>query len=144
MAVTSKLYGKALLSLATKKIDLGSDTVKAMLCTSAYTPDQDAHQFKSDVTNEVTGTGYTAGGVTVAATATYDGASNTLTIDTADPSWSTATITARYLVFYDATPSTDATRPLLTYVDLGADVTSTAGTWTYTVPTTGIATITAA
>ena len=144
MAVTSKVYGKALLSLATKKMDLSADTVKAMLCTSTYVPDQDAHQYKSDVTNEVTGTGYTAGGVTVAATVTYDGPSNTLTIDTADPSWTTATITARYVVFYDATPATDATRPLLTYVDLGADVSSTAGTWTYTVPTTGIASITVA
>ena len=34
-------------------IDLDSDTIKMMLVTSAYTPDQDAHDFKDNVTNEV-------------------------------------------------------------------------------------------
>ena len=43
-------------------IDWLNDTIKVMLVTSAYTPDQDAHDFKDDITNEISGTGYTAGG----------------------------------------------------------------------------------
>lgn len=143
MAVTALLYGKAFLSAFTKKIDTSADTFKIMLCTSSYTPNQDTHQFKSDVTNEVTGTGYTAGGATLANfAATYDGASNTVKIDADDASWSSSTITARYAVIYDSTPGTDATRPLLCYIDFGADVSTTAGTLSITFNASGIATVT--
>lgn len=144
MAVTSKLYGLFLKSLVNKEVDFDTDTVKAMLCTSSYTPNQDTHQYKSSVTNEVVGTGYTAGGATVASkTVTYDTATNTLTLDAADVSWAASTITARYLVFYVDTGSA-ATSPLISYVDFGADVSTTAATFTYQIAAAGIATITAA
>lgn len=143
MAVSAKYYGKFFLSAFTKKVDLSADTIKIMLCTSSYTPDQDTHQFKSDVTNEVSGTGYTATGNTLASfAATYDGASNTLKIDADDTSWTSSTITARYAVIYDATPGSDATRPLISYIDFGADVSTTAGTFAITFNASGIATVT--
>ena len=63
MAVTAAWYGKAMLSILNKEVDLDTDTLKVMLCTSTYTPNQDTHQYKSDVTNEVSGTGYTATGL---------------------------------------------------------------------------------
>lgn len=145
MAVTSKVYGLALQSMLNKEIDFDTDTIKAMLCTATYVPNQDTHRYKSSVTNEVVGTGYTAGGVALTSkTVTYDTASNTVTIDAADPAWANATLTARYLVFYDDAPATDATKPLISYVDFGADVSSTAATFTYQIPSTGIATFTAA
>jgi len=145
MAITAKLYGGFLKSLANKEIDLDTDTLKVMLCTSAYTPDQDAHQYKSSVTNEVSGTGYTAGGATLAGvTVTYTGATNTLTLDAADPSWASSTITARTAVIYDSTPATDATRPLITYLQSDVDISSSGGAFTITFDANGIATITAA
>lgn len=145
MAVSAKLYGSVFLTLANKEIDIDSDTLKVMLCTSTYTPNQDTHKYKSDVTNEVSGTGYTATGATLASvTSAYDGPSNTWTFDAADTSWTTSTITARYAVVYDSTPATDATRPLICYVDFGADVVSTAGTFTITWNASGIVTFTAA
>ena len=140
MAVTAKWYGKAFLSILNKEIDLGSDTIKVMLCTSSYTPDQDTHDYKDDVTNEVSGAGYTAGGATLGSvTVTYTAGSNTITFDAADTTWSSATITARYAVVYDDTATND---PLLLYVDFGADVTSTGGNFTITWNASGIATIT--
>ena len=140
MAVTAKWYGKAFLSLLNKEIDVNSDTLKVMLCTSSYTPDQDTHDYKSDVTNEVVGTGYTAGGATLANVAvTYDAGSNTIKFDADDTSWASSTITARYAVVYDDTATDD---PLLLYVDFGADVVSTAGTFLITWNASGIATIT--
>lgn len=145
MAVTAKIYGPALLSAFNKEIDIDSDTIKAMLCTSSYTPNQDTHRYKSDVTNEITGTGYTAGGVTLTGVSiTYDAGTNTFKIDaSSDPSWGPgATITARYLVYYDATPATDATRPLLAYVDFGADVGTAGGTFLVTIDAAGIVTVT--
>lgn len=142
---TAKMYGLFLKSLANKEIDLDSDTLKVMLCTSSYTPNQDTHQYKSDITNEITGTGYTAGGATLASvTVTYDGPSNTLTLDAADPSWASSVLTARYAIFYDATPGTDATRPLIAYMDFTTDFVSTGGTFLITLNASGIASITAA
>lgn len=145
MAVTGKFFGLALQSAFNKEIDFDSDTLKVMLCTSSYVPDQDTHRYKSSVTNEVTGTGYTAGGATLASvTVTYNAATNTLTLDAADTAWANSTITARYAVIYDATPGTDATRPLIAFIDFGADVSTTAGTFTITWDAAGIASLTAA
>src|SRR5260370_21192542 len=66
----------------------GGDTIKVMLATASYTPDQTNHQFKSSVTNEVAfGSGnYTAGGVALASkTATIT--AHVFTFDSADISW---------------------------------------------------------
>jgi hypothetical protein len=145
MAVSAKFYGNAFVSAFNKEIDFNSDTIKVMLCTSTYTPDQDTHAYKSSVTNEVTGTGYTAGGATISAPSmSYTAGTNTLKLDGGDVSWTTSTITARYAVIYDDTPATAATKPLIAYVDFGADVTSTSGTFSITWDAAGIATVTVA
>lgn len=145
MAVSAKWYGLAYTSAFTKKMDLSADTIKVMLCTSSYAPDQDTHQYKSSVTNEVSGTGYTAGGVILSSpTLTYTGSTNTLAIDGGDVSWPSSTLTARYAVVYDSTPGTDATRPLLMYVDFGADVSTTSGTLTITWDAAGLCSVTVA
>jgi hypothetical protein len=57
-------------------------------------------------------------------------------IDSADPSWAAATITARYAILYRDT-GTDNTSPLLILVDFGADVSSTAATFQITVHALG-------
>lgn len=143
MAVTGKFYGLAIKSAFNGEIKLTSDTIKVMLCTSTYVPDQDAHQYKSSVTNEVTGTGYTAGGATLGTkTVTYTAATNVFAFDAADVTWPSSTITARYAVVYDDTPATDATKPLIGYVDFGADVSTTAGTFTLTWDAAGVCTVT--
>lgn len=124
MAVTAKFYSLFFESLMEKRIDLENDTFKVMLCTSSYTPDQDTHKFKSDVTNEVSGTGYTAGGATVAGglTISYNASTNVLSFDGADVSWTGATLIGanapRYAVLYDDTATDD---PLVGYVDFGDD-----------------------
>ena len=144
MAVTSRAYGRLAESLSAAEVNYLGSTVKVMLTTATYVPNQDTHRYKSSVTNEVTGTGYTAGGNTLTGkTVTYDAASNTITWDCADPSWTTATVTFRYLVFYVDT-GTAATSPLISYVDLGADVVVTAANYTYVVATGGIVQLTAA
>lgn len=144
MAVSAKLYGNVFAKAFNKEINLASDTIKVALCTSTYTPDQDAHTYFSNITNEVSGTGYTAGGVALASkTVTYSSGTNTLTFDAADTSWTSSTLTARYAVIYDST-GTASTSPLIAYVDFGADVSSSAGTFQITWDAAGIFTITAA
>lgn len=142
MAVEAKLYGLFFKSLGNKEIDLDTDVLKVMLVTSAYVPNQDTHQYKSSVTNEVTGAGYTASGATLGGvTAAYNAATNTYSLDAADVTWATSTITARYAVIYDSSPASDATRPLIGYVDFGADVASSAAAFTIAWDAAGIFTL---
>lgn len=143
MAVTAKLYGLVLQSLWNQEIDWNTDTFKVMLCTSAYVPNQDTHRYKTDVTNEISGAGYTAGGVGLTdVTATYNASTNTLTLDADDAQWTSATFTARYAVVYDATPAGDSTRPVLGYVDFGGDISVVSGAFTVAWDPSGIFTFT--
>lgn len=66
MAVSGTFYRNALAKVFNKEIDFDTDTLKVMLCTSAYTPNLDTDAYKSAVTNEVAGTGYTATGAVLA------------------------------------------------------------------------------
>lgn len=71
-------------------VDLVGGTVKVMLVSSLYTPDQAAHNFRDDITNEVTGgTSYVAGGATLAnVTATLNASSPfDVVIDADDNTW---------------------------------------------------------
>jgi len=139
------MYGPALASLAAGEIDFVGATVKAALTASTYTPNQDTHDYFNDVTNEVTGSGYTAGGVTLTSkTATYSSGTNTLTLDAADPSWATVSIAEiRFVVFYVDT-GTPSTSPLISYMDFEANYAPSAQSFTVTLPGTGICTFTAA
>ena len=141
----SKLYGNFLLKALNKEVDFDTDTIKVALLTSSYTPDQDAHDYFNDVSSyEVSGTGYTAGGNTLASkTATYDSATNVIILDAADTTWASSTITARYAVIYDST-GTSSTSALIGYVDFGSDQASTNGNFTITWDATGIVRITVA
>ncbi len=111
-------------------IDLDTDTIKVALVTSAYTPNQDTHDFFDDVTNEVVGTGYTAGGATLASKAvTVDTTDNEGVFDANDVEWTTSTITARGAVLYKST-GTASTSALIAYIDFVTDKVSTAGSFT--------------
>ena len=66
--IAFQLYQSAVLSLLNKEVDLDSDTIKATLHSSSYTPNLGTHRYVSDLTNELSsGSGYTSGGVTVTA-----------------------------------------------------------------------------
>lgn len=124
-------------------IDLNTDTIKVALVTSTYSPDQDAHDFYNDITNEVAnGNGYTTGGATLAnAAVTIDNTDNEGVFDADDVSWATSTITARGAVIYKDS-GVAATSPLIAYIDFGADKSSTAGTFQITWAAEGIINLT--
>ena len=103
-------------------MDLLSDTIKATLHTATYTPNQSTNEVKADATNELTTAGgYTAGGVTLGSK-TYSSSSLVTTFDAADLAWSALSVTFRYIVLWDDTPTTPAD-PLISYVDTGGDQT---------------------
>ena len=140
--MSTVIYNNAKKLLLNGGLDLDTDTIKVALTTSSYTPDQDAHDFFDDVTNEISATGYTAGGATLSGvTVTADNTNNRGVFDANDTSWTTATITnARYAVIYKSTGSA-ATSALICAIDFGADYSNTAGTFLITWSASGIITI---
>lgn len=145
MAVTTFWYGTPVKNMydGTSVIDWNTDTIKVALCTATYTPNQDTHAYFSDITNEITGTGYSAGGVTISTpTVTYDSATNEIRLDAADPSWAAASFTARYAIWYKST-GVAGTSPLVGYMDFGADQTVSSGTFTITLNASGAFKLTA-
>ena len=140
--MASGLYGITFLNalkndLALDLDDTTADRFKVMLVTSSYTPNFGTHDFKSDVTNEVTGTGYDAGGKSLTSvTLTQSG--GTITFDAADLTWASSTITARGAVVYDDSLTND---PLICYIDFGADKSSSAGDFVLSFNASGIFTL---
>lgn len=85
-----------------------SGTLKLAIVKNAYTPDQNLHDFWDDVSaNEVSGTGYTAGGNSCASPSwTGPDGSGVLTFDASDPAtWSQNaagfTDGRRFVLYYD-------------------------------------------
>jgi hypothetical protein len=127
--MASLIYNSAPDEMARGDIDFDTDTFNAMLVTSSYTPNKDTHDFRDDVTNEVSGTGYTAGGVASAVTVTKDTANDKVTIQFGAVSWASSTITARGCVYYKSRGGASSADELVAYADFGSDVSSSGGTF---------------
>jgi len=127
--MASLIYNSAIDEMARGDIDFDTNTFKALLVTSSYVPNKDTHDFRDDVTNEVTGTGYTAGGATRAVTVTKDTANDRVTIQFGAVSWATSTITARGCVYYKSRGGASSADEIVAYVDFGSDVSSSGATF---------------
>lgn len=129
--MASVLYNSFKFDLFNANINLETDTLKAMLVTSAYTPDVDAHNRRDDVTNEVAATGgYTAGGAAITCTVTQDNTGNRGRATFDDVLWAASTITARGAVIYKSRGGASSADELIGYIDFGADKTSVGSDFT--------------
>ena len=109
--------------------NLATDTLKMAL----YTAFSDIGPLTTvyTTTNEVTGTGYTAGGVAVTgATISTDVQTGTVYVDFADVSWPGASFTARGALIYNVTRSNKSVAVL----DFGSDKTFSSTSNTVTMP----------
>ena len=141
--MTGSWYGNGLYGLlsatAGRRVDWVGHDIKVALTTSSHTIDKDAHDFFNDITNEITGTGYTAGGVTLGSkTLTYDTATDEVRADAADAQWTSSSFTAAQAHVYCSTPGSAATNPLLGYIDFGGNEQVTSGTFTIQFASTGV------
>jgi len=118
-------------------MDMDSDTFKAALLDDGYTIDATDVQWSEVSANEVSGTGYTAGGKALTGV-TWTQTDGTLTFDADDVAWTGATFTARYMVIYDDTATNDE---MVCVMDFGSNQTVTASTFTYSFHASGIITI---
>lgn len=124
------IYNSAKVELMTGVIDLDTDDIKIMLVTSAYTP-LASHTKRSDVTNEVSGTGYTAGGQSLSTKSVS--LTGTEAIFNSDPIvWSSSSITARGAVLYKSRGGASSSDELIAYFDFVEDVTSISSNFTIT------------
>ncbi len=134
--MASLIFNSALRDEAIGSIDFDTDTFKVMLTTSAYTENKDTHAKRSDVTNEITGTGYTAGGNTVTVTVgAVDTANDRVDITLGGTTWPASTLTARKAVYYKSRGGAASADELIAVVDFGSDVVTTSGTLTLTAST---------
>jgi hypothetical protein len=141
---TTKTYGSLIAKAFNKEVDFDTDTIKVALLSSSYTPNQDTDDYFNDVSAyEVSGTGYTAGGITLTTkSVTYTSGTNVTKFDADDVSWTSSTITARYAVVYVAT-GTASSSTLIGYVDFGSNQSSSSGTFSIVWDAAGIFTTTA-
>jgi hypothetical protein len=127
MAITQAFCTSAKAEFLGGILDLDTDVIKIALYTSAATLSAATTVYSTS--NEVVGTGYVAGGNTLAG-ATISTSGTTAFVDFADTVWSTATITARGALIYDSSKANRAVAVL----DFGADKTSTSGDFTIQFP----------
>jgi hypothetical protein len=122
--------------LAEQAFNLGSDTLKVMLCNTAPTS---SNGLLGDLTEISAGNGYTAGGNTVTTSSSAQ-TSGTYKLVLADSTFTASGGTIgpfRYVVLYDNTTSSPL-KPLIGYWDYGSSITLAAGE-TFTVDFDGSA-----
>jgi hypothetical protein len=126
----SFIFNSAVRDEAVGNIDYDTDTFKVMLLTSTATPNKDTWTKRSDVTNEITGPGYTAGGATATVTvAAVDTANDRVVVTLGGVTWGTSTITARYAVYYKSRGGASSADEIILVKDFGANVVKVAQTF---------------
>lgn len=134
--MASGIYGSFWSDVLKGNVDCDTDTFYVLLTTSSYAPNYDTHARRSDVTNEVSGTGYTAGGNSITVTvSSYDTTNNRIDVTLGGTTWASSTITGRQAVVYKRRGGAASADELVACVDNGSDVISSAGTFTLTATT---------
>ena len=111
--------------------DFSSDTFKIALYTSSATSLADYTVYA--VTNEASGTGYSAGGIALSG-GTVALSGTTAYVDfTTNAEFTSVTITARYALIYN----TSASNKACFFLDFGGNKTATNGTFTIVFPAAG-------
>lgn len=127
MAITQTTCTSFKVELLTGTHDFSADTFKIALYTGAATLGADTTAYSAS--NEVSASGYTAGGNTLTVSTAPTSSSTIAYVSFANTSWSSA-LTARGALIYNSSKSNKAVAVL----DFGADKTSS-GTFTVTFPT---------
>jgi hypothetical protein len=108
--------------------NLAADTIKMALYTGFATLGPTTTEYST--TNETSGTGYTAGGETLANVSIASSANGIVYVSFMNPSWANASFTARGALIYNATQGNSSVAVL----DFGADKTCSSQTFTVTLP----------
>ena len=127
MAITQAMCTSFKTELLGGVPDIDTDTIKIALFTSSATLGAATTAYST--TNEVVGTGYTAGGNTLTG-ATISAGGTTAIVDFDNTTWASSTITARGAMIYNSSKANRA----IAILDFGSDKTSTDGDFTIQFP----------
>ena len=128
--MASFIYLSFFEDMAKGQIDTDVDTYRMMLVSSSYTPNQDTHTRRSNITNEISGTGYTAGGPTCTVTLAKDSVNNLIVFTFGGISLTTSTLTGRRGIVYKARGGASSADELVFCNDFGANIVTVAQTFT--------------
>tara|TARA_R110000824_G_scaffold399359_1_gene604747 strand:+ start:458 stop:877 length:420 start_codon:yes stop_codon:yes gene_type:complete len=127
MAITQALCTSYKAELLNKEHDMNTNTFKIALYTSSATLSAATTAYSG--TNEITGTNYTGGGATLSG-GTIATSGTTVFVDFTDPTWSSATFTARGALIYNSSVSNKA----VCVLDFGGDFSVASGTFAIVFP----------
>lgn len=135
--MASGIYNRFKRNALSGGLSLTSDTIKVALLSGGHSFTATNDIWSQISSNEISGTGYSAGGATLASkTITQSG---TTSFDAADTAWSSSSFTAAHAVVYDDTLAND---DLICSFDFGGNQTVTSGTFTIQWHASGILTLT--
>ena len=130
MAITQAMCTSFKAEILDEQHDLVADTLKIALFTSSANLGASTTAYSTS--NEVSGTGYSAGGETLTSKAVST-TGTTAHFDAADPTWTSASFTARGALIYNSTNSDKA----IAVLDFGGDFTVSSGTFKIIFPAAG-------
>ena len=128
MAITQSLATSFKVQLLQGTQNFNSNTFKIALFTSSAALGPTTTVYSP--TNEVSGTGYTAGGNTLVVSTTPTSTGTTAFISFSNTSWTGASFTARGAMIYNSTNGNSC----VAVFDFGSDKTVVDGTFTITFP----------
>ena len=129
MAITQAMCTSFKSEILDEQHDLVADTLKIALYTSSASLDASTTAFTTS--NEISGTGYSSGGVELTSSGT------TAFFDADDPTWTSASFTARGALIYNSTNSNKA----IAVLNFGGDFTVSSGTFRIVFPAAGASAI---
>jgi|TARA_R100001126_G_C4867621_1_gene171163 hypothetical protein len=130
MAITQAMCTSFKSEILQEGHQMATDTIKLALFTSSASLGAGTTAYSTS--NEVSGTGYTAGGVTLTST-TVSTSGTTAFFDADDPEFTSASFTARGALIYNSSNSDKA----IAVLDFGGDFTVSSGTFKIVFPAAG-------
>ena len=130
MAITQAMATSFKAEILDEVHDLAADTIKIALYTSSASLGASTTAYSTS--NEISGTGYSAGGVTLTST-TVSTSGTTAFFDADDPTWTSASFTARGALIYNSSASDKA----IAVLNFGGDFTVSSGTFRIVFPAAG-------
>lgn len=134
--MASGSYNRYKANLLNGEVDMEADTLKLALLNNSHSFTATDNTWADISSNEISGTGYTAGGQALASKAVTQAA--TTKFDADDVTWSSATLTAYHAVLYDDSLAND---DLIFSLDFGGAQAVTAADFTIVWNASGIITL---
>ena len=130
MAISQAMCTSFKAEILDEQHDLAADTIKIALFTSSASLGASTTAYSTS--NEISGTGYTAGGVALTSK-TVSTTGTTAFFDADDPTWTSASFTANGALIYNSTNSDKA----IAVLAFGGDFTVAGGTFKIVFPAAG-------